>query len=97
MFSGCSSLSNIKGIEKWNVSNGVNFSNMFAHCESLLDIKPLEKWNVSKGTYFIDMFARCLLLSDIKPLEKWNVSNSCDLNCSCMFACCKIKEKDIKA
>ena len=48
MFSGCSSLSDIKGLEKWNVSNGNNFQGMFSYFSSLLDIKGLEKWNVSK-------------------------------------------------
>ena len=49
MFMECSSLSDIKGLEKWNVSNGNNFSCMFYGCSSLSDIKALEKWNVSKS------------------------------------------------
>ena len=48
MFSGCSSLSNIKALEKWNVSNGNNFNYMFSGCSLLLDIKVIENWNVSK-------------------------------------------------
>ena len=48
MFYRCSSLRDIKGLEKWNVSNGNNFSYMFYGCSSLLDIKGLEKWNISK-------------------------------------------------
>ena len=47
MFKGCSSLSDIKVLEKWNVSNGNNFDGMFMGCSTLLDIKG-EKWNVSK-------------------------------------------------
>ena len=42
MFYGCSSLNNINSLEKWNVSNGNNFSNMFNGCSSLNDIKSLE-------------------------------------------------------
>ena len=42
-------LSDIKALEKWNVSNGNNFSYMFAGCSQLSDIKALEKWNVSKS------------------------------------------------
>jgi len=52
MFSDCSSLSDIKSLEKWNVSNGTNFSDMFSWCTLLSDIKSLEKWNISKGTHF---------------------------------------------
>ena len=44
MFSDCKSLSNIKGLENWNVSNGNNFSYMFYYCKSLSDIKGLENW-----------------------------------------------------
>ena len=44
MFRGCSSLSDVKVLEKWNVSNGNNFESMFCGC-SLLDVKGLEKWN----------------------------------------------------
>ena len=51
MFYGCSSLSDIKVLEKWNVSNCNNFSSMF--CGSLLsNIKGLEKWNVSNCNIF---------------------------------------------
>ena len=49
MFYGCSLLSDIKGLEKWDVSKGTNFSFMFYGCSSILDIIKLEKWNVSKS------------------------------------------------
>ena len=49
MFSSYSKLSDIKGLEKWNVSNGNNFLFMFYGCSKLTDIKALEKWNVSKS------------------------------------------------
>ena len=48
MFCGCSSLSDIKGLEKWNVSNGREFECMFKECSSLTDFKGIGKWNVSK-------------------------------------------------
>jgi surface protein len=35
MFRGCSSLNNLNGIGKWNVSNGEDFSDMFQGCLSL--------------------------------------------------------------
>ena len=52
MFAKCSLLSNFKGLEKWNVSNGKDFGYMFSGCSSLRDIKGLEKWNVSNGKDF---------------------------------------------
>ena len=39
MFAGCKSLSDIKGLEKWNVSNGNNFEGMFCVCSLLSNIK----------------------------------------------------------
>ena len=52
MFHECSSLSDIKALEKWNVSNGKDFSYLFSWCSSLSDIKVLENWNVSNGNNF---------------------------------------------
>ena len=74
MFYGCTSLSNIKPLEKWNVSNCTNFSNMFNGCTSLCDINSLENWDVSNSNSFSYMFYGCSSLSNIKSLEKWNVS-----------------------
>ncbi len=54
MFNGCKSLSDIKPLQNWNVSNGNNFSDMFSECKSLSDIKPLQNWNISKK-YFDSM------------------------------------------
>ena len=52
MFCNCESLSDIKGLEKWNVSNGNNFSYMFSNCYKLSDIKGLENWqNHYKNIY----------------------------------------------
>ena len=53
MFRGCKSLSDIKSLEKWNVSNGNYFSFMFSDCTSLSDIKNIiKKWNVSKSLLY---------------------------------------------
>ena len=48
MFYGYSSLSDIKPLRNWNVSNGNNFSWMFYYCSSLSDIKPLQHWKYFK-------------------------------------------------
>ena len=64
MFYGCSSLSDIKGLENWNVSNGNKFNYMFYGCSSLSEIKALENWNVSNCKYFDGMFSGCSSLSD---------------------------------
>ena len=68
----CKSLSDIKALENWDISNGTNFSNMFCDCKSLSDIKPLENWNVSNGINFEDMFSGCDSLSKRTPIQNWN-------------------------
>ena len=55
MFRYCE-IKDIKSLENWNVSNGVNFEGIFFNCLSLNDIKPLENWNVSNGTNFSNIF-----------------------------------------
>ena len=60
----CSSLTNIKLLEKWNVSNSSKFDSLFSCCSSLSDIKPLENRNVSSATNFKDIFSCCKSLSD---------------------------------
>ena len=51
MFGDCSSLSDIKPLENWNVSNGTNFEGMFYKCSSLNNIKPLENWKLSENNF----------------------------------------------
>ena len=46
----------ITPLEKWNVSNGINFKGMFCGCSSLKGIKGLRYWIVSKGEEFETMF-----------------------------------------
>jgi len=78
MFSKCSSLIDIKGLKKWNVSNGNDFNYMFSKCYSLIDIKELANWNVSNGNNFSYMFSECFSLIDIKfyKIGKYHIRDS---------------------
>ena len=51
MFFKCSSLSDIKALQKWDVSNGNNFRDMFLGCSSSLDVAILKDWKISKSHY----------------------------------------------
>ena len=46
IYSNIASLIDIKSLEKWNTSKGINFSGIISGCSSLLDIKPLETWKL---------------------------------------------------
>ena len=101
MFSGCHSLSNLKGLEKWNVGSVEDMSSMFSNCyfehindegdvvetTGLADISALSGWNVGSVTNMFSMFSGCTRLGNLKGLEGWNVSNVTDM--SSMFADCK--------
>ena len=61
----CESLQDISALERWNVSNGTDFSYMFSFCTALQDISALKSWNVSNGTDFSYMFRYCTSLQNI--------------------------------
>ena len=43
MFYGCSSLSDIKPLEKWDVSKCTNFKAMFDNCSKIVDRKLISE------------------------------------------------------
>ena len=45
MFSGCSSISNIDGLNNWHVSKANNFKRMFSGCS----LNGLKNWNASNA------------------------------------------------
>ena len=59
MFNGCSSLSSLPDISKWNTSNVTNMSGMFYGCSSLSSLPDISKWNTSNVTDMRNMFDRC--------------------------------------
>ena len=63
MFSGCSSLSNLPDISKWNINKHANISFMFIGCSSLKSLPDLSKWDI---TYIRDisfLFYNCSSLT----------------------------------
>ncbi len=68
MFDGCTSLTEIEGLENWDVTNAYNTDYMFRDCTSLTKL-DLSKWNMgvsSGGIYSPDqMFKNCKQLKDL--------------------------------
>ena len=58
MFRNCSSLTEIIGMETWDMSNCTDVSNMFESCFSLTEIIGMETWNMSKCNNINYMFYR---------------------------------------
>ena len=99
MFSGCSSLSDLTPLTKWDVSKCTNLDSMFKGCSSLTKRTQLTEWNVSKCTKFKSMFQGCSSLSDIRGLEKWKSKkpdidfNEMFYDCFCLFNLNLIEKK----
>jgi hypothetical protein len=52
MFRGCSSISDIVPLTKWNLLNGKNFNSMFLGCK-LSGREKTEEWNIPDEAYTI--------------------------------------------
>ena len=67
MFFGCSLLSSLPDISKWNTNNVTDMSYMFYGCLSLSSLPDISKWNTNN---VINM--SCMSLPEI---SKWNINN----------------------
>lgn len=74
MFSGCTNLKEIIGIDELDMYNITNISNMFAMCSSLESL-DLSSWRLQNLQYANMMFYSCHSLKEIKGIEKWSTPN----------------------
>ena len=79
LFSGCSSLTTINGIDSWKGSSATDVSNMFKDDSSLKKL-DLAKFNPSPATNFSYMFAGCKALTSVGDLSQWTGSNATDVS-----------------
>lgn len=73
MFTYCSNLEKIDGLNDIDISNVNNMGGLFSDCSKIqeLDVKD---WDVSKVTNFGAVFRRCPMLTKI-DVSKWDTSN----------------------
>jgi len=69
------SLSNLEGLENFDVSRVENFGNMFASNYPLHSLHGLENWDVSSAKVFASMFEFCPWISDVSALANWDTSS----------------------
>ena len=100
MFSYCTSLTDIIGIEDWNVSNVTDMSWVFNCCVSLTTLN-LSGWNTSNVTNMNQMFAENQggrygesKLTEIIGIEDWNVSNVTNMS-DMFFRCVSLTSLDL--
>ena len=81
MFSGCSSLTEIIGMDTWDMSNCDNANNMFAGCNVLGDntFLTMSEWDVTKITSYYGTFQNCKAMTNINFMSSWNMSNCREL------------------
>jgi len=79
MFDGCSSLSSLPDISKWNTNNVNNMSYMFYKCSSLSTLTDISKLNTKNVTNMSDMFGECTSLLSLPDISKWNTNNVTDM------------------
>ena len=65
MFNNCQNLTEIKGIENWDVSSVTDFGSMFNGCKSLTKL-DLRNWVTSSATTFQNMFSGCTNLEILR-------------------------------
>jgi len=74
MFYGCNNLTEIKGLDKFNLENVNGLDYMFSNDSKLLSLKGIENWNVSDVTSMSNIFNSCKSLSNL-DLSNWDTSN----------------------
>ena len=79
MFYGCSSLSSLPDISKWNTNNVTDISWMFWGCSSLSSLPDISKWNTNNVTNMSYMFYGCSSLLHLPDISKWNTNNVIDI------------------
>ena len=75
IFSGCSSLTKLPDLSKWNTHNVTNTNSMLSGCSSLITLPDISKWNMNKNTDVSEMFFNCSSLKYLPDISKWNTQN----------------------
>lgn len=89
-------LVSLAGLETWDVSNVIYFSDdsvnstskqgMFYGCSAVSDISALSNWDTSSMAYANTMFRDCDGVSDWTPLKNWDTHNLRSAN-QMFYAC----------
>ena len=70
MFYGCSSLSSLPNISKWNTNSATDMSCIFYKCSSLSSLPDISKWNTNYVINMSHMFYECESLSSLPDISK---------------------------
>ena len=81
IFYNCSSLTEIIGLDTWDMSNCDNISNIFTGCNVLGDntFLTMSEWNVAKITNYNGTFQGCKAMTNNNFMSSWEMSNCREL------------------
>ena len=93
VFSGCTALTNIIGLEHWNTDSVTDMSSMFQDT-GLAKISGVSDWDTSSVIYMDKLFDGSSKLKDVSELKGWDTSSL--MSTRYMFAdCSSLKEAPI--
>ncbi len=73
-FRGCSLLTDISALAKWDTSKVTSLDGIFWDCTRLQDISALASWDTTNVQFMSNVFNNCNSISDFTPISKWNTS-----------------------
>lgn len=73
MFNGCSKLTTLTGLDKWDLSHINNLSFLFNGCSNLINV-DIANWNTHNVTDMTSLFEGCSKLEKI-DVAKWDTNN----------------------
>lgn len=72
------SVTDISGIENWDVSKLDILDGFFANCHKLQDLSPIRNWDVSNVKTMTSAFSEMTMLNDASAINNWDISNVTD-------------------
>lgn len=80
-FEDCSSLTEIIGLDTWNMSNCTSIYRTFARCNVLGDniFLTISEWDVTKVTGYNETFLDCKAMTNNNFMSSWEMSNCSEL------------------
>jgi len=94
MFAGCSSLTEVIGIDSIDMTHLTNISSMFQTDSSLVTLPSLSNWDTSNVVSMLGVFAGCSKLESL-DLTNWNTSKVETMQ-NMFSGCSKVNENNLK-
>ena len=75
LFDGCSSITFLPDISKWDISKLNDISYIFRNCTSLIELPDISKWDTKNIININGIFCNCCSLKFLPDISKWDTNN----------------------